>query len=359
MYKFLFTGGGTAGHVTPNIAIIDLLKSRYPDAEFHYIGSLEGIEKEIIAGKPFVKYYGVHTGKLRRYFSLKTVKDLFNVPKGRREAVKLIKEIRPDVLFSKGGYVAVPVVAAAKKCGVPALCHESDITPGLANKISLRYADKICVTFPDTVKNLPEGKGIFTGTPIRAELYRGNAEKARAELGFDGKPVILVMGGSIGSSAINAAIRENIVSLTESYNIIHLCGKGKLSEEPALLANPSYRQFEFVSEPLPDYIALSDMIISRAGANAIHEFLALKKPMLLIPLPAKASRGDQLLNAESFRSRGLAHVLAEESITPGTLLAAVRDLDASRAGLIDAMSAAANIDGTLAIVSLIEGYLTK
>ena len=356
MLKILFTGGGTAGHVTPNVALINRIKELRPDAEIYYVGSEKGIENDIIGKLPDVKYYAIPTGKMRRYLSIENLKDIFRVQKGYRHAKKLVKEIQPDVLFSKGGYVAVPVVAAAGRKKVPVLSHESDITPGLANMISLRHAKKVCTTFPDTLKRIPGKRGIFTGTPIRKELYAGSETRAKELLSFDDKPVILVMGGSIGSVAINNAIRNNLKKLTEKYNIIHLCGKGRLSEEPEHISNPSYRQFEFVSEELPDYLALADIIVSRSGANAIHEFLALKKPMLLIPLPSSASRGDQLLNAESFRQRGIARVLQEENINEETLSAAVDELYASREELIENMSREANIDGTEKIANLILEY---
>lgn len=357
MAKILFTGGGTAGHVTPNVALIKEIHKIRPDAEICYVGSFEGIEKQIIGELPYVSYQGIHSGKLRRYFSLENVKDFFRVLKGMGDAKKAVRAIRPDVLFSKGGYVSVPVVRAAAKYGIPVICHESDITPGLANRMSSKYATCVCTTFPDTVPEIPGGKGVFKGTPIREELFSGNAEKARAELGFDGKPTILVMGGSIGSVAINNAIRGNLSAITEKFNVIHLCGKGKLTDDESIVANQSYRQFEFVSDPLPDYLALSDIIVSRSGANAIHEFLALKKPMLLIPLPLTASRGDQILNAESFKKRGYAEILEEEKVTSGSLIESITALYENREKYISNMSQAESVNGTAGIVEMILGYV--
>lgn len=350
MAKIVFTGGGTAGHVTPNIALMNRIRELHPNTEFHYIGSCDGIEKEIISKYPDVTFHTIRTGKFRRYFSLKNFTDPFRVIAGCGDAKRLMKLLKPDALFSKGGFVAVPVVYAAGKSKVPVLSHESDITPGLANKLSARYADKICVTFPDTLKNLPKGKGIFTGTPIRKELYSGNAARARKALGFDLKPVLLVMGGSAGSVAVNKAIRGNLEALTACFNIIHLCGKGKMDSS---ITHPSYRQFEFVSDELPDYLALSDLIISRAGSNAIHEFLALKKPMLLIPLPLSASRGDQILNARSFEARGFARVLNEEDVTEETLLSAIHQVREKSATMRAAMDQAENSDGTETICKMI------
>ena len=350
MKKIVMTGGGTAGHVTPNVALIKSLHSSDPDIKISYVGSFNGIEKQIIEKIPYVTYYGIHSGKLRRYF---------RVLKGMGDAKKIVKQIKPDILFSKGGYVSVPVVRACGKRKIPVICHESDITPGLANKMSSKYATCVCTTFPDTVKEIPGGKGLYTGTPIRKELFEGDKEKARTELGFDGKPVILIMGGSIGAAAINEAVRNNLTALTEQFNIIHLCGKGKLSEDPSVTGNTSYRQFEFVSDPLPDYLALCDIIVSRAGANAIHEFLALKKPMLLIPLPLTASRGDQILNAESFEKRGFAAVLDESSITPDTFVKAVLDLYGSKGEYTEKMRNEENIDGTDKIIGLIKERISK
>lgn len=350
MAKIVFTGGGTAGHVTPNIALMNRIRELYPDTEFHYIGSNDGIEKDIIAGYPDVTFHTIRTGKFRRYFSLKNFTDPFRVLAGCGDAKRLMKMLKPDAVFSKGGFVAVPVVYAAGKCKVPVLSHESDITPGLANKLSARYADKICVTFPDTLNNLPANKGCFTGTPIRKELFSGNGDRARHALGFDLKPVLLIMGGSAGSVAINNAIRGNLEALTAQFNIIHLCGKGKMDGN---LDNKSYRQFEFVSHELPDYLALADIIISRAGSNAIHEFLALKKPMLLIPLPLSASRGDQILNAKSFEARGFASVLNEEDVTQETLLAAIHSVSDRKMDMIAAMGSAENTDGTEAVCRMI------
>ncbi len=348
----VFTGGGSAGHVTPNLALIPILKTKFSNLDLHYIGSEDGIEKEILAKHPEITYHSVRTGKLRRYFSWKNFTDPFRVMAGYHDARKLIKELQPAVVFSKGGFVSVPVAAAAHSCKVPVIAHESDLTPGLANKISARYATKICTTFPDTVKDLPKGVGVYTGSPIRPELFRGDAARARARCAFDRKPVILIMGGSLGSAALNKAVRENVPVLIKTYNIIHLCGKGNIEEKYKSYA-PSYRQFEFISEELPDMLALADFVISRAGSNAIHEFLALHKPMLLIPLPLSASRGDQILNAESFEKRGYAIVLREEKITPSTFLSAISYLEKDKQKMIAAMESEQNTNGAKAIAEII------
>ena len=350
--SIVFTGGGTAGHVTPNLALIPVLRSKFSELDVHYIGSEDGIEKEIIASHPDITYHSVRTGKLRRYFSWKNFTDPFRVLAGCNDAKKLMKEIQPTVVFSKGGFVSVPVAAAAHRYQIPVIAHESDLTPGLANKIAARYATKICTTFPDTVRYLEKGMGVYTGAPVRPELFQGNAARARRRYGFDAKPVILMMGGSLGARALNTAMRENLAALCKEYNIIHLCGKGNLDAKYDKFA-PSYRQFEFLSEDLPDALALADFVISRAGSNAIHEFLALHKPMLLIPLPLSSSRGDQILNAESFEKRGYAIVLKEENVTPSTFLSAVSYLKKDREKTTAAMQSEKNTNGVAAIADLI------
>lgn len=349
--KIVLTGGGTAGHVTPNIALLKGLRAAGFD-EIHYIGSENGIEKSLIAQYPDINYHSIRTGKLRRYLSLKNLSDPFRVLAGCNDAKKLIKQIRPDVVFSKGGFVAVPVVWAAHKCHIPVVAHESDITPGLANKISKKYAAKICLNFPDALKEIPAPLGIYTGTPIRETLFSGNREKAKHTLGFDNKKVIMVMGGSLGARAINEAVRKALPRLLPEYNIIHLCGKGNLDED--LNHKAGYRQFEFISDELPDCFALTDMIISRAGANAIHEFMALKKPMLLIPLPLSASRGDQILNAKSFEKRGIALVLNEEQLNTDTLIKGITYLERDSDKMIQKMSEDCITDGTQKVLDVIK-----
>lgn len=351
MKKIILTGGGSAGHVTPNLALKPFLEEN--NFEIHYVGSEDGIEKDIIAKEENIKYHSVRTGKLRRYFSWKNFTDPFRVIGGYNDAKKLMKELKPDIVFSKGGFVSVPVVAAAHKYKIPVISHESDMTPGLANKLSKRFATKLCVTFPEALKHISKEIGVFTGSPIRQELYRGNAENARKTLNFDSKPVLLIIGGSLGSKVINEAIRANLETLCKQFNIIHLCGKKNLADITDETILKSYKQFEFVRDELPDYFALADFIISRAGSNAIHEFLALKKPMLLIPLSRAASRGDQILNAKSFEKRGFAIVLEEEELTPATLLKSLGYLEKDKDKLVSAMTANKNADGTNAITDVI------
>lgn len=350
MKHIVLTGGGTAGHVTPNIALIPRLKEL--GYEISYIGSYEGIEKKLIEDM-HIPYYGISSGKLRRYFDVKNFTDPFRVIKGFGEAKKLLKQLKPDVVFSKGGFVTVPVVIAARKCHIPAIIHESDMTPGLANKICIPSAAKVCCNFPETVQSLPADKAVLTGTPIRAELLNGDKEAGRKFCGFSSdKPVLMVIGGSLGAASVNQNIHLILPELLKDFQVIHLCGKGKLDE--SLVNTEGYVQYEYIRQELADLFALADVVISRAGANAICEIKALNKPNLLIPLSAKASRGDQILNARSFQRQGFSMVLEEEEITDKSLLNAIRELYHNRQSYIDAMSGSNTIDSIEKITDLIQ-----
>ena len=350
MKRIILTGGGTAGHVTPNIALLPRLKELNYD--IHYIGSYNGIEKELIE-QLGIPYHGISSGKLRRYFSLRNFTDPFRVLKGFREAYRLIKLLKPDVIFSKGGFVSVPVVFAGKKCKVPTIIHESDMTPGLANKLSIPSATKVCCNFPETVELLPASKAVLTGSPIRQELLSGDRQHALDFTGLiDGKPVILIIGGSLGAVAVNEAVRRILPVLLKDFQVIHLCGKGKL--DPSLNALDGYVQYEYIKDELKDLFALSDIVISRAGANAICELLALRKPNLLIPLSANASRGDQILNARSFERQGFSAVMEEEEITNEKLLDTIHELYQNRDRYISAMKNSNQQDSIDMIIDLIE-----
>lgn len=350
MKRILLTGGGTAGHVTPNIALLPRLREL--DYEISYIGSYEGIEKKLIEELQ-IPYYGISSGKLRRYFDPKNFTDPFKVLKGYGQACRIIRDLKPDVLFSKGGFVAVPVVLAAKRYKVPAIIHESDMTPGLANKICIPAAAKVCCNFPETLQYLPEDKAVLTGSPIRQELLQGNRLSALTFTGLTAnKPVILVMGGSLGAAAVNDALRKLLPELLKDFQIIHLCGKGKL--DASLKGLAGYVQYEYIKGELKDLFALADIVISRAGANAICELLALRKPSLLIPLSAAASRGDQILNARSFERGGFSMVLEEEELTDEKFLKAIRSLYENRASFISAMEASKQTDAIDTIIRLIE-----
>ncbi|MDR2940057.1 MAG: undecaprenyldiphospho-muramoylpentapeptide beta-N-acetylglucosaminyltransferase [Clostridiales bacterium] len=331
MKKILMTGGGTAGHVTPNIALMDKLKG---DFIIEYAGSKEGIEKKLIENI-HIPYHKISSGKLRRYFDLKNFTDLFRIAKGLGDANSVIQKFKPDVIFSKGGFVTVPIVMAGAFNKVPVIIHESDITCGLANKLSMPFAKYVCCSFPETLTALPKNKAHLTGTPIRPGLFLGDAERGKKFLGFSGnKPVLLIMGGSLGSVKINNIVGQALSTLLGGYDIIHLCGKGNLSQQNYR----NYVQFEYVSKNLEDLFAASDIIVSRAGANSISEFLALKKPSLLIPLSKKASRGDQILNAESFQKQGFSMLLYEESLTSDSLIKNINELYNGRHTYIKNMS---------------------
>ena len=336
--------------MTPNIALLPRLRELGYDIS--YMGSYDGIEKKLITEFQ-IPYYGISSGKLRRYFDPKNFSDPFKVLKGYGEAVHIIRKLKPDVVFSKGGFVSVPVVLAAKRCKVPCIIHESDMTPGLANKLAIPAASKVCCNFPETLQYLPKDKAVLSGSPIRQELLHGDALAARKFTGLtDDKPVILVMGGSLGAAAVNEAVRKILPTLLKDFHVIHLCGKGKL--DASLSGLSGYVQYEYINEELKDLFALADIVISRAGANSICELLALHKPNLLIPLSAAASRGDQILNARSFEKQGFSLVLEEEAISNEVLLQTIHRLYDERASFSEAMKASRQTDSIDTIVGLIE-----
>ena len=350
MKQIILTGGGTAGHVTPNIALLPSLAAA--GYQVTYIGSYTGIEKQLIEDLG-ITYYGISSGKLRRYKSWKNLTDPFRVIAGYFQSRKLIRKIKPDIVFSKGGFVSVPVVLAASHKHIPVIIHESDMTPGLANKIAMRGATKICCNFPETLKYLPKDKAVLTGTPIRQELLNGNREAGRQFCGFTAdKPVLMIIGGSLGAASVNDHVRKILPELLKEFQVIHLCGKGKMDE--SLNGTEGYVQYEYIKEELPDLFALSDVVISRAGANAICEISALHKPNLLIPLSANASRGDQILNARSFEKQGFSMVLEEEEITDEKLLDTIHQLYKNRHTFEEAMAGSKQMDSIHHIFSLIE-----
>lgn len=350
MKRIVLTGGGTAGHVTPNMALIPNLQEAGYDIQ--YIGSYDGIEKDLITGID-IPYHSISSGKLRRYFDVKNFTDPFKVMKGYLQASKLLKQLKPDIVFSKGGFVSVPVVLAAKHRHIPCIIHESDMTPGLANKLAIPSATKVCCNFPETLNYLPNGKAVLTGSPIRQELFEGNKERGLSFCGFTSdKPVILVIGGSLGAVAVNNAVRESLDELLKHFQIIHLCGKGKV--EPSLQQKQGYVQFEYIKKELSDLFACTDLMISRAGANAICEILSLRKPNILIPLSAAASRGDQILNARSFEKQGYSFVIEEESLTKESLVQAVQTVYENRHSYVDAMNKSELADPIQTIMGLIE-----
>ncbi len=354
MKKIILTGGGTAGHVMPNIALLPYLREK--GYEIHYVGGKNGIEKDILADYPDVTYHGIDTGKLRRYHSTDNIKDVFKVAKANVECKKILRQVKPDVIFSKGGYVALPLVTSSKSMRIPVLTHESDITPGLANRIIARTAEKVLTTFPETAPMIEKSKGLYVGAPIRADLFEGDRERGLSFLGLTGeKPVLAVMGGSKGARFVNETIRGNLEALCAKFDIVHMCGKDNVedSERTKAFAD-SYRQYEFIGKELPDVLAATDVVVTRGGSNSIHEFAALAKPMLIIPLSKQASRGDQVLNANSFEKRGLAVKLEEEELTSEKFLAALSGLYADREAYIARMKDAGFFNATERIFELIE-----
>ena len=348
--KIVLTGGGTAGHVTPNIALLPRLKEL--NYEISYIGSYDGIEKKLITDFN-IPYYGIATGKFRRYLDFKNLTDPFRVIKGFGEARKYLKKIRPDIVFSKGGFVSVPVVRAAASLHIPCIIHESDMTPGLANKMCIPVAKKVCCNFPETLSMIAGNKAVLTGSPIREELTRGDKTVALKLCGFTAnKPVILAIGGSLGAASINKALREALPSLLPDFQVVHICGKDKIDN--MLLHREGYIQFEYVKAELKDLFALADVVISRAGANSICELLALKKPNLLVPLSASSSRGDQILNAKSFEAQGFSMVIDDDDLSPSLLCEKVTELYFNRQSYLEAMNKSSQLSSVTTIIRLIE-----
>jgi len=352
--KIVLTGGGTAGHVTPNLALIPRLKA--DGWEIHYIGAANSAEETLISQVEGVRFYAVSVGKLRRYFDPKNFSDPFRVIRGVGQATRIIHKIKPNVVFSKGGFVSVPVVYGAKLNGVPVVSHESDMTPGLANKLCLPFTMVQCCTFPEAVK-YARGKGVHTGSPIRPEILRGSKEGGLKRFGLNhSRPVLMVMGGSSGAQAINQVVWQCLPKLTENFQVLHLCGRGNLS--PALEGTDNYTQVEYLNDDreMADAYACADILVSRAGSNSLCEILAVRKPALLIPYPKGASRGDQILNAESFRAQGFSHVLQQEDMTPETLIKAIEMLYHDRGVLYETMATEPTANGIDNVLGQIYKY---
>ena len=348
----LFTGGGSAGHVTPNIALIEAVRERGWNVQ--YVGSAKGIEKEII-GQLEVPYHAVSSGKLRRYFSWQNFVDPFRILLGVLQAFLLLGRLRPAILFSKGGFVSVPVVFAAWLRRIPVICHESDVTPGLANRLSYPFARRICITFEASARYLTGSKVLLTGTPVRGSILKGNAEAGLAYLNVsDDKPVLLVFGGSLGAGVINEAVRDALPELLARFNVIHVVGAGQIVESINLTG---YQQREFIGEDFGDVLAAATLVVSRAGANSLYELFIAGKPHLLIPLGIAASRGDQIDNARTFESAGYSRVLFEEALGPASLVQGIDQLYEDRESLKNAMQKFDVKDSVSLILSEIEQHL--
>ncbi|KTD18922.1 undecaprenyldiphospho-muramoylpentapeptide beta-N-acetylglucosaminyltransferase [Legionella jordanis] len=347
----VFTGGGTAGHVTPNLALIDVLQDN--GWQIDYIGSENGVEKDMICSLA-IPYHAVSSGKLRRYFSWQNFIDPFRILLGIGQAYCLLKKIKPDLVFSKGGFVAFPVVVAAWLQRIPAIAHESDLTPGLANRLTFPFVSKICLTFAAAKKHFKnQDKVEITGTPIRAELFKGSKDKGLELCGFNAdKPCLLVMGGSQGSASLNEAVRRCLPVLCEQYQVVHLCGKGKIDK--TLLNRVNYFQMEYAKDELADLLAASDLIVSRAGANALYEILALEKPHVLLPLSGKVSRGDQLQNARYFKEQGISTVIEEEQLCENSLMSAIHEVQENAQEIRKKIRALEIESATAKIIALIK-----
>lgn len=359
--KIILTGGGTAGHVSGNMALVPELKKN--GFKIDYIGTYRGMERGIVAADTDITYHPIPAGRFVRGFHASNIKDAFKVLKGIKEASRLIKEIKPDIVFSKGGFVTVPVVIAAHRQHIPVIIHESDFTPGLANKISAKFADKICTTFPETVKMFAGNKKaeqsriVCTGAPLRNELFNGSQDTGHSLCGFNtAKPIIIVMGGSLGAQAINKLVREALPSLVKKYNIIHICGRGGV--DPSYNMS-GYKQFDYVTTELPHLLSISDAAVSRAGSNAIFEFLAAQIPMLLIPLPKGESRGDQVFNAASFSQNGYALAKQQEELDAQKLCESIDELFAQKNKIHTAMHSSSIQNGTDNILKLIYSLCNK
>jgi len=352
MKKIILTGGGTSGHVTPNIALLEKLSKKY---EVHYIGTNDGIEKQLMSQEDVI-YHTVKAGKLRRYFSLKNFSDLFKILGGFIKSVVLIRKIKPSAVFSKGGFVTCPVVWGAWINQVPVILHESDYTPGLANKLAMPFAKNICYSFPETERYLPKEKSIMTGLPVRNLLEAGNKEAGLKYCGFNNeKPVIAVFGGSTGSVFINETIRSLLDELLKTFQICHVCGKDKLDRDFDNIQG--YKQFEYIDNELKDVYGMADVLIVRGGATTLFELLMLKKPHIIIPLSRKASRGDQILNAKSFGTQGFSQSIEEEEITKEKILELIEMTYGNRQKYIGAMESAECTNAVDKVIEVIESNM--
>jgi len=308
----VFTGGGTGGHVYPGLAVIERLREAW-DGDFLWIGSRSGMEKAIVESWG-LEFRGISSGKLRRYFSLKNFTDILRIILGVFSALRIFLRRRPALVFSKGGYVSFPPVFAAWLLRIPAITHESDLDPGLATLLNAPFVKKICVPYEESSRHYPRlfrKKLLVTGNPVRKEIFSGKAEEGLRLTGFSGvKPVVLVLGGSLGAQEINTLVCGSLEELLPSVDIVHQTGAGKITG----ISRPGYYAAPYFTTELPHILAASSVVVSRAGAGSLWEFLAAGKPALLIPL-RESSRGDQVRNAELFQRRGAARVLSGSPIT--------------------------------------------
>lgn len=353
MKKIIMTGGGSAGHVNPNIALIPRLREK--GFELYYVGRKQGIERELVTAQG-IPYFPISAGKFRRYVDAENLFDVFRVLWGFIQSFFLVRRVHPDLVFSKGGFVACPLVWASWLNGVRVVIHESDITPGFATRLSIPFAYRVCFSFHETERSLPANKAIYTGIPIRSELLGGNADVGKALCAFaDTKPVLLIIGGSQGAEIINKTVRAALGDLLKKFNVCHICGPGRLDSSFEDLHG--YKQFEYAGAELPHLLAMTDVAVSRAGATTLFELLKLKKANLLIPLSLKASRGDQILNAQSFEKMGVSLVLREDELNVETLKESITKTHSGRSGMIEAMRSVDSINSTEKIIEIVENSL--
>ncbi|MBR2273979.1 MAG: undecaprenyldiphospho-muramoylpentapeptide beta-N-acetylglucosaminyltransferase [Alphaproteobacteria bacterium] len=317
MPKIIFTGGGSAGHITLNLALIPYFIDR--GWQIFYIGSQGGMEEELIKKYPSVKYHSILTGKLRRYFSLQNILDMVKIPIGCVQAMYLIHKINPDIIFSKGGFVSFPVVIGGFLNRKKIFMHESDITPGLANKMSLPFVSTFFTTFEETINTIKhKNKVQCVGPVLSSRLFDGNKEQgAKFAHLCDNKPTIMFIGGSLGAQSLNNAVAQNLSQLLKKYQVIHIAGKNGYNPQ---LKREGYQQYEYVDTELKDLMALADVVISRAGSNSIFELASLNKPMILVPLPNTSSRGEQTLNAKNFVAKGYAEMISDTDVAKPEIL---------------------------------------
>lgn len=328
--SIILTGGGTAGHIMPNLALLPEIEKNFE--KIYYLGAKNSMEEKIISEYKNIEFIDIPTTKLIRKFTLKNLAIPFKLISSIHRTKKIIKTISPNVIFCKGGFVSVPVAIAGKMCNIPVISHESDKSMGLANKIILKFAKVVCTTFKDTAQ--VSKKCVVTGTPLRKQIFTGNQDNIKNKFEYDkNKPFILFFGGSLGSRFINNLVEKSIFDLTKHYNILHITGKNNKNN----IKIPNYYQVEFTNR-IQDFFACSDIVVSRGGANSLFELLALKKPMLIIPLSKAESRGDQIENAEYFSKHYMAETLYEENASTKLLLEKINHLNKEKQKIISAMS---------------------
>ena len=338
--KIVLTGGGTAGHVYPALAVAENLK----EFDLHYIGG-SGMEKQILQNFPNIVYHEIPTVKLERKFTLKNLLIPFRLLKCIHAAKRELKQINPAIIFSKGGFVSVPVVFAARKLKIPIISHESDLSFGLANKLILKKCNVMCTTFQETANG--NQKCIHTGQPLRQKIFMGK----KLNMFQNNNPTLLVLGGSLGAKFLNDIIFDNIDEITKDFNVLHLCGK----QNNKILSHKNYFQIQY-AENIQDYYASADIVLCRAGSGVINELLALKKPMLLIPLSKKCSRGDQIENAKNFKKHGYAEMLEEEEYSFKKLTQKLLSIAKNKQKYQEKMQKTAKNNAALKIASIINKY---